>query len=90
MNATLTINWPSGATMSYRAEWRSFDVILDDGVLNELFFSDKFESEWDKGHPDMDVSLNGNPEIRSRVVFEDNVGDIYSTRNLDNLLKNES
>lgn len=87
MNATLIINWPSGTILTYRAEWCGETVTLEDNILEDIFFSDKFEPEWDNGYPDMDIVLNGNPEIRSRVIFVDNIGDLCSTKDLDRLLK---
>ena len=55
-------------------------------LYDQLFCSDDVIN-WAYGYPEMDVQLDDNPSITSRVREESEVGMIFPTKNLNKLLE---
>lgn len=90
-NAKLLVEFPSGTAVEYTVNWTGMYIEgVDCEPAEELFFSDKFHDEWlQDGAPDMTVITKPDEHGRrffSRVNFEQETGDLYSTRNLDLLI----
>lgn len=58
-------------------------------LYNQLFYSDDI-IDWSNGYPEMDVYLNDDPSITSRVREESVVGMLLPTKHLGQLLFEKS
>jgi hypothetical protein len=88
-NAVLTVKFTNN-TYTFPVTWKQKCFAEGEDIAERLFFSDEFaESEYED-YADMNVSLVSNPAIKSRVVFEAEVGEIFSTRSLDKLLAKDN
>jgi len=79
VKALLIVRLGNGEILKYDADWEDTCVSVDEQVGEDLFFSDKYDMEYS---PEMDVVLANNAEIKSRVHFECEAGEFYSTRPL--------
>ena len=84
MNAVLTIRFPD-SKHTFPVTWSGQYIQEGEDIAGKIFYSGDFEQQLDLGLPDMDVSLIDNPEIKSRVVFQDEACDLVSSRSLDNI-----
>jgi len=84
-NAVLTVQF-SNNSFTFPVTWENRSFLEGEDIAERLFFSDEFANSEFEDYPDMDVSLVSNPTIKSRVLFEEEVGEIFSARSLDKLL----
>lgn len=74
-NSKLNVEW-NNKTFIFDVEWKGSCIIGD--AVEQLFFSDNFEEEWDKGtQPKLTVIHNSTGQ-RSRVTFESVTSECYS------------
>ena len=86
MNATLTIEFPD-FTDQFDIEWIGDGIDNSEELWDEIFCSERYDSEWDQGNvPNMTVTLKDDPSISSRVIQESEAGMIFPTRDLNKLL----
>ena len=89
-NATLTAHFPeANKTIEFPVTWDGQCIYGE--AAEELFFSDRDQDPRFEGceeEPELDVFLNEDKSIKSRVSFEDVAGELFSTRDLEKLLKN--
>jgi hypothetical protein len=77
-NATLTVSWEDGSIDTFEATWNKNSIESD--AAERIFFNDEFDEKMGDGGPNMDIHLNENPNVKSRVHFEPEAGELYSTR----------
>ena len=84
-NAVLTVKFTNN-TYTFPVTWKQKCFAECDDISEKIFFSDDFEDLFIDDYLDMNVSLVSDPAIKSRVIFEPEVGEIFSTQSLDKLL----
>lgn len=74
-NAILEVSW-NGKEFKFDVEWHRFEVFGD--CLNDIYFDDKYEDEWNKGTQPKLTVVNKSTGQRSRVTFESVTCECYS------------
>jgi len=78
-NATLIVEFPKN-TYRFPVTWIGDRIEESSDIANEVFVDREYHLDFMDGPPDMDVVLDADPSIKSRVLFEDMAWEIYPTR----------
>lgn len=84
INAKLVADFGNDKKVEFSVEWK--EQWIEGDAAERLFFSDEFEPLGGCGEANLDVFLLADESVTSRVAFEGEAGELYSTRSLDVLL----
>lgn len=77
-NSTIKVDW-NDKTFEVRAQWQNNYFIDDSGLAEDIYFSEKYESEWDTGHFPKFTVLHDDGQT-SDVQFEEMTGEFFSLK----------
>ena len=74
-NATVHIDFPSFST-TYPVEWTGKDFVESENLGEYLMFNGgpEIDKAYESGSPEVYVTLDANPAIRSQVILDDVCG----------------